>query len=64
MGEEITALADDILSFSDVLLLSMSLELLRSPSLLSYIISNKPEIALYLSVLTAAYCGNMGHGVP
>ena len=45
-------------------LLQMSLELLRSPSLLSYIIYNKPETALYLSVLTVAYCGIVGHGVP
>jgi hypothetical protein len=42
----------------------MSLELLRSPSLLSHIIYNKPETALYLSVLTVAYCGIVGHGVP
>jgi hypothetical protein len=42
----------------------MPLKLLRSPSLLSYIIYNKPETALYMSVLTVAYCGIVGHGVP
>jgi len=42
----------------------MSLELLRSPSLLSYIMYNKPETALYLSDLTVEYCGIVGHGIP
>jgi hypothetical protein len=63
MGEKITALENDILSSSDVLLLSMSLELQSAPSLL-YIISNKPETVSYSSVLIVAYCHRLGHGVP